>query len=159
MAIHGTLASYGINGGMRIPLIGIAVVLFGAVVLGAGYGAGLITVLGYETRSSTETKLYATNSGFELGLNTLWLFEGQTYYVDYEAKVEHGRFRFGVFPLPLDLNDDTNKFRKVLTTDGAGTATWRVPKTGLYLAYFDADGDIGKREHEIDFTVTWGARF
>ncbi|MEQ9639994.1 MAG: hypothetical protein RIM84_08215 [Alphaproteobacteria bacterium] len=159
MAIHGTLASYGMHGGRRFSLIGIAVLFVGAVVLGGAYGAGLITFLGYETRSSTETKLYATDNGFEIGLNTLWLFEGQTYYVDYEATVERGQFRFGLFKLPLNLKDDTNSFRKVLRADGAGTATWRVTATGLYLAYFDADSEIGEREHEVDFTVTWGARF
>ena len=136
------------------------VILIPALVIGVplGYQTGMFETLGYESRTIEGGGFSSTQSGYSLGLKTMYFFKGQTVFVDYDAKVNAGSLWIRFFNLKLMLDADSWIWHRVEST-GKGRATFAVEKSGWYQLTWEGTV-LGKSPagsgYDIDYTLTWG---
>ena len=125
------------------------------VFMATGYAIGLFTTLGYESRSIKFVG-YGTNSrsGGGLGLKRMLFFEGQTFFAEYDAEIREGALRVGI--LKASSAPGGPHHVKIVSSDGAGDTTYRIPETGLYSIFFN--GSPRGNGYDISYSVRWGSR-
>lgn len=154
-------------GGGRIALGGGTLLAGGAVAfavllwLGA-FLSGLAPWLGYVDKtyrdaSSVGLSVAAgTASGGGFGPASFAFLEGQEVFVDYDITIRRGAVLINV----LDYAGMDRILWQTVATSGTGTATVRVPRTGLYRISIEPTvvGGVG-RGYDLDISATWGARW
>ena len=154
-------------GGGRIALGGGTVFAVGAIVLivllwlGA-YLSGLAPWLGYLDKSYRNLSAGGVEiagqsvSGGGFGANDFAFLEGQEVYVDYDLDIRRGAVLINV----LESAAMEHVLWQTVTISGSGTASVRIPRTGLYHISIEPTvvGGVG-RGYDVDIFATWGARW
>ena len=125
------------------------------VFVATGYGIGLFQTLGYENRTIKFSGFgSSTRTGGGFGLKKMLFFEGQTYFVAYDAEIREGTLRLGI--LKTLGGKDAPHHVEVVSADGSGETTYRIPETGMYSIYFT--GSPSGNGYDLSYSVRWGAR-
>ena len=137
---------------------GIALVV---VLWALAYLTGLAPWLGYVDKTHRDASgvglsvAAGTVSGGGFGPTTFAFLEGQEVFVDYDIEIRRGALKIYVFN--YDGLEDV--LWQTVTNSGSGTASVRIPETGLYKIVIEPTvvGGTG-RGYDLDISATWGAR-
>jgi hypothetical protein len=125
------------------------------VFVATGYAIGLFQTLGYEKRSIKFSGFASsTSSGGGFGLKKMLFFEGQTVFIAYDAEIREGTLRLGILKTLSGSNSPHHV--EVVSGDGSGETTYRIPETGMYSIYFT--GSPTGNGYDLSYSVRWGAR-
>jgi len=107
---------------------------------------------GYESKTVRFAKIAKSSSGHSLGSKRVFLRQGQTFTVDYDVEIDHGR-------LYLRLRDfwslpNEPAIREVrVSQSGTGQFEVPIPKTGVYQLWISGLPD--KNGYALSYTVSW----
>ena len=147
-----------IGGPKLFVVMGIGVVL--VVVLLAAYRFGLISTLGYESKTihTGSNAFVSTKAGTSIGPKTLFFFEGQEVTVTYDADVKRGALVIRMYRMTAPMKPDPDH-RVKIDEGGPGIARFPIRKTGLYKLEIEGTvlgADPSTRGYEISYSVYWG---
>jgi hypothetical protein len=134
------------TGAIALALIG------GLCTLGTSYYLGLLETVGYEEATLPGGTPGQWNATSSLGFSSMYLVEGQTAFVSYDAKVRSGGLRIRIRDRHRETVDQHTVHRS-----GNGELRFEVPASGVYR--FDIDRELGVGSTDLDYTATWGARW
>jgi hypothetical protein len=110
------------------------------------FGVGPVTVIGENSAGTT------------FGVSTFAFFKGQEIVVDYDADIRAGSLRFYVYDMAK--SGQGAGLSHYVTETGAGTWTYGVPQTGIYVIVIEPSVVRGAgRGYDMSYRVWWGARW
>jgi hypothetical protein len=117
------------------------------------YISGVFPYLGWgraDNYSSTGTQ---TDIGsMSLGVSSMFLFEGQTAFIDYEMETPDSAITLDVKPiLTIGYSDNVYRLKGV----ESGRAEFLIEKSGLYT--FEHEPALGRPYGHTKYSVSWGA--
>ena len=125
-----------------------------------GYQAGILDTLGYESKTLQGGGFTSTQSGYSLGLKTMYFRQGQTVFAEYDAEITAGSLLVRLYNYENVLDADSH-FRHRLESTGKGNVTFVVEESGWYRLVFEGSV-LGNSPpgsgYDIDYTVKWGLR-
>ncbi len=138
---------------------GVALVV---VLWALAYLSGLAPWLGYVDKTHRDASgvglsvAAGTVSGAGFGPTTFAFLEGQQVFVDYDIAIRRGAVLVNV----LEYAGMEHVLWQTVSTSGPGTATVRIPRTGLYKISIEPTvvGGVG-RGYDLDISASWGARW
>ncbi len=148
-----------LRGGALVAASGIGVVV---VLWLVAYLSGLAPWLGFMDKSYRNISAGAvtiagqTSSGSAFGPTSFAFLAGQEVYVDYDITLRRGAVLINV----LEYAGMEHTLWHTVTRSGSGTASVRIPRTGLYHITVEPTvvGGVGQG-YDLDISASWGARW
>ena len=140
--------------------MGLLLILILVMVSIVGYQTGIVETLGYESKTIEGGGFTSTESGYALGLKSMYFRQGQPVFAEYEAKVTSGSLVIRMYNVKTVLDPDADFHHRVEST-GTGEVTFVVKESGWHHLVFEGSV-LGKSPPEsgyrIDYTIKWGIR-
>ena len=85
----------------------------------------------------------------------MYFFEGQTFFAEYDAEIREGILRIGI--LKTFSGPGRPHHVHVVSSDGGGESSFRIPESGVYSIYFSGSPS-GNGYYDISYSMRWGVR-
>lgn len=149
--------------GRQIGLTGVTLLVAAFGLWAAAYFSGVWPWLGYASAARSSfgagpvSVIGQQGVGGSYGLEDFLFIKGQEVVIEYDTEIQAGSLSFHVFQ-PFDgvLGDGVLHH---VTESGAGTWSWRVPKTGIYTVLIQPSVLHGAGSgYDLRYSAWWGAR-
>jgi hypothetical protein len=125
-----------------------------------GYATGVLQTLGYESQSVSFGGLSRTESGLSVGLKTVYLRQGGSFFVDFDAQVNTGALYIALFKVWAPGEDKT-RFSHHVKETSSGQLVTPITESGWYNVVFDGSvlgNSPAGSGYNLSYTVRWGVR-
>jgi hypothetical protein len=125
-----------------------------------GYATGVLQTLGYESQAVSFQHLSRSESGLSVGLKTIYLRQGSSFFVDYDAQVNTGALYVALYKAWAP-GEDKMRLSHYVKETSSGQLVVPITESGWYSAIFDGSvlgNSPAGSGYNLSYTVRWGVR-